>query len=88
MLLTCIVVHRSIILSLTLSPSLSGLTTESGCVGVARVGTSTQCIASDTLFPGGTLHGHCGNCPPSGRENVDFSGLASSATYQSRDRSY
>ena len=49
-------------LPLSLPPSLSGLATESGCVGVARVGTSTQCIASDSLSSisqwdlGGPLH--------------------------------
>ena len=57
-----LIVHRLLSLSLSLSPSLSGLTTESGCMDVARMGTSTQCIASDSLSSisqwdlGGPLH--------------------------------
>ena len=52
-------------LSLSLSlplPSSPGLTAESRCVGVARVGTSSQCIVSDSLCSisqwdlGGPLH--------------------------------
>ena len=55
----------SMLLSLSLShppPFLPGLTAESLCVGVARVGTSCQCIASDCLSCifqwdlGGPLH--------------------------------
>ena len=45
-----------------LPPPPQGLTEESRCVGVARVGTSSQCIASDRLCSisqwdlGGPLH--------------------------------
>ena len=62
----CIIAYsmcmHSLSLSLSLSPSLPGLTAESRCVGVARVGTSSQCIASDSLCSislwdlGGPLH--------------------------------
>ena len=60
-----VVTFVNIFISLSLSllpPSYIGLTAGSRCVGVARVGTSSQCVACDTLSSisewdlGGPLH--------------------------------